>query len=107
MNAILKTKPATVADLSAARVRKLVERAAELESLMAPLKAELDEIKDFFREQPLDTYQGKTHKIVVSLVSSTRLDLDAVKGRLSPADYVDCTYIQATTRVQVKLLGKD
>lgn len=88
--------------ISRARVRRDVERAAELAALIKPLANELDAIKASFKALGDGEYNGASHKIVVVTNPRTSLDMAEVKARLEPADYVECVVVNDVTRVLIK-----
>lgn len=100
MSALPKTP--SVSNISRAKIRRDVERAAELQALIAPLVAELDLIKDSFKALGDGTYLGREHKVLVTTSPRTSLDSTEVKARLSPADYVQCVVVRDVTRVLIK-----
>lgn len=100
MSALPKTL--NVTPLSRAKIRRDVERAAELQALIAPLVAELDLIKDSFKAIGDGVYLGREHKVLVTTGPRTSLDSTKVKARLSPADYVQCVVVCDVTRVVIK-----
>lgn len=103
MNAILDTlHPVNLTDLNAARIRRLVERASDLERRIAPLAEELKEIKAFFRDAPDGEYLGRDHKVVVKTVDATRLDEQQVRLWLTPGQFIECCKVTTSTRVTVK-----
>ena len=98
MSAVLKSPT----PITRARVRRDVERAAELARLIKPLADELDAIKAAFKALGDGEYKGADHKIVVVTSPRTGLDMAEVKARLAPADYVECVTVSDVTRVLIK-----
>lgn len=100
MNAVLKPTP--IVNLTAARIRKQVERAAYLQAHIRAATEELDGIKALFRRAGDGEYLGSAHRLVVATSHVTRLDLALVKSRLTPAEYLACCATSDVTRVLVQ-----
>lgn len=81
--------------------KKLIDRALELQALIAPLEAELDAIKAAARDAGDGTYTGAVAEISVSTGTSTSLVTALVKGVLTPAQIAACS--REGTRVTVKI----
>lgn len=84
--------------------KKLIDRAAELEALIAPLAAELDAIKTACKANGPGTYDGNRFALEVATSTTATLDTKLVKGLLTPAQIASCT--KAGTRTTVKIREK-
>lgn len=94
---MLNVKP-----IAPARLRKQIERFAELKAAARAIEDELDELKEIFTDLGDGTYEGKVHKVIVTTSEVARLDNKLVKSVLTPAEIVACT----VTSVQVRIVDK-
>ena len=88
--------------LSAARTRKLVERAAYLQHHIHRMSLELDALKNDFKGLGAGLYLGTGHKVTVTAAQAVRLDSALVRACLSPAEIRACTTTTTVTRVLIK-----
>jgi hypothetical protein len=94
-----KTKPIPVT-LTAEQISELVDKIGLLKAQLAPLedvlKADLNKLKG----HGPDRYQGKLYEVNVFEVTSSRLDMEAVRAKLSPQ------FIAAHTTTSTTLTAK-
>lgn len=83
-------------------IRKLADRAGELEILLAPLEAELKQIKDRLKAEGDGTYAGREFEVIVATSDTSSLDTKKVKAALTPAQIADCTVQGTRTTVRIK-----
>lgn len=94
--------PLAITNLSQARTRRLIERAAYLQHHINRSQEELDTIKDQFKAFGDGQYDGSAHRITVTTSTTTRLDAKLVRGCLTPAEIIDCSVSSDSTRVLIK-----
>ena len=82
--------------------KKLIDRALELEALLAPLAAELDAIKAAVKAEGDGTYTGRLAEIEVSTTETVTLDTKKVKALLTPAQITACSREGTRTTVKVR-----
>ncbi len=82
--------------------KKLIDRAGELEALIAPLAAELAEIKASVKERGDGAYLGHYYTIEVSTSQVTALSAKLAKAVLTPAQIEACSTTSDRTRVSVR-----
>lgn len=99
MATALKTKPAPVS-LTAEQISELVDKIGLLKAQLAPmedmLKADLNKLKGHGPER----YLGKLYEVNVFEVTTDRLDMEAVRAKLSPQ------FIAAHTKTSTTLTAK-
>lgn len=82
--------------------KKLIDRALELETLLAPLAAELDAIKAAVKAEGAGLYAGRLAEIEVSTAETVTLDTKKVKALLTPAQITACSREGTRTTVKVR-----
>ena len=82
--------------------KKLIDRALELEALLAPLAAELDAIKAAVKAEGAGLYTGRLAEIEVSTAETVTLDTKKVKALLTPAQITACSREGTRTTVKVR-----
>lgn len=81
--------------------KKLIDRALELQALIAPLAAELDAIKEAAKAQGDGLRVGVLAEIEVTTTETCTLDNKKVKAILTPTQIAACS--KAGTRTTVKV----
>ena len=81
--------------------KKLIDRALELQALLAPLAAELDAIKEAVKAEGDGLYTGRLAEIEVTTTETCSLDTKKVKALLTPAQITACS--REGTRCTVKV----
>lgn len=81
--------------------KKLIDRALELQALIAPLAAELDAIKEAAKAQGVGLYTGRLAEIEVTTTETCTLDTKKVKALLTPAQITACS--RTGTRCNIKV----
>lgn len=84
------------------KITKLdIEKLAELNATIADLTKKAEAIKVKLKAAGPGTYEGKTHKAVVSSVDTERLDADLVRKLLAPAALELATKRGSSVRVSL------
>ena len=82
--------------------KKLIDRALELEALLAPLAAELAAIKEAVKAEGDGLYTGRLAEIEVTTAETVTLDTKKVKALLTPAQITACSRNGTRTTVKVR-----
>lgn len=82
--------------------KKLIDRLADLEARVAPLTAEISEIKAALKEAGAGIYPGFRFDAVVSVADTTTLDSKLVKSLLTPAQLLACSRTSPRTTIKTK-----
>ena len=82
--------------------KKLIDRALELEALLAPLAAELAAIKEAVKAEGDGLYTGRLAEIEVTTAETVTLDTKKVKALLTPAQITACSREGTRTTVKVR-----
>ena len=82
--------------------KKLIDRALELEALLAPLAAELAAIKEAVKAEGDGLYAGRLAEIEVATSTTCTLDTKKVKAILTPAQITACSREGTRTVVKVR-----
>lgn len=82
--------------------KRLIDRAFELEALIAPLAAELDAIKAAVKAEGDGLYAGRLAEIEVATSATCTLDTKKVKALLTPAQITACSREGTRTAVKVR-----
>jgi len=82
--------------------KKLIDRAAELQALIAPLEAELDAIKTACKAEGDGTFDGNQYELIVATSPTVSLDSKLVKGILTPAQISECSRTSKRTTVKIR-----
>lgn len=82
--------------------KKLIDRALELQALIAPLAAEFDAIKEAVKAEGDGLYTGRLAEIEVTTTETCSLDTKKVKALLTPAQITACSREGTRTTVKVR-----
>lgn len=82
--------------------KKLIDRALEIQALIAPLAAELDAIKEAVKVEGDGLYAGRVAEIEVTTAETCTLDTKKVKALLTPAQITACSRNGTRTSVKVR-----
>ena len=82
--------------------KKLIDRALELQALIAPLAAEFDAIKEAVKAEGDGLYAGRLAEIEVTTAETVTLDTKKVKALLTPAQITACSREGTRTTVKVR-----
>ena len=82
--------------------KKLIDRALELQALIAPLAAEFDAIKEAVKAEGDGLYAGRVAEIEVTTTETCSLDTKKVKALLTPAQITACSREGARTTLKVR-----
>jgi hypothetical protein len=82
--------------------KKLIDRALELQALIAPLAAEFDAIKEAVKAEGDGLYVGRLAEIEVTTAETCTLDTKKVKALLTPAQITACSREGSRTTLKVR-----
>jgi hypothetical protein len=82
--------------------KKLIDRALELQALIAPLAAEFDAIKEAVKAEGDGLYAGRVAEIEVTTTETCSLDTKKVKALLTPAQITACSREGTRTTLKVR-----
>lgn len=95
-----KTKKAPAPALSAEQIKELVDKIGELKATLAPQLAALEADLNKLKAQGVDRYTGERFEVNVFEQEQNRLDMEAVREKLSPQ------FIAAHTNTKVVVVAK-
>jgi hypothetical protein len=82
--------------------KRLIDRLAQIDSEIATLKAEADQIKTELKTKGDGTYDGFDFFVEIQTVSTTTLDQKAIKALLEPAQIAQCLKSGTRTNVYIR-----